>query len=195
MNMRHLRILLAALLIALLTACVSAGGRLQTAGTASVFDLQLDSELDWSRIKLPRQETWTIDGPMLNAMTIFSGIKPNEHVFQMAKERKNRPDGPWFRVGMRPDELETVILDALRDQGWTNVTGENLRPAKFGDVDGIRFDISLTHPSGLIYHGTAAAAERNNKLTVIFWRAPVEYYHGRDAAAVTKMLDGMRFVK
>ena len=40
---------------------------------------------------------------------------------------------------------------------------------------------------------TVAAAERNDRMTLLVWVAPKEYYHGRDAAAVDAMLDGMRF--
>ena len=41
--------------------------------------------------------------------------------------------------------------------------------------------------------GYIAAAERNDRMTLLVWVAPKEYYHGRDAAAVDAMLDGMRF--
>jgi len=191
---RHLGSLLLALAIVLLAACASPGGRLQKAGTATTFDMQLDSELDWSRIRAPRQELWTIDGTALNSLSIYSGVRQNEHVFMLARERKSRPDGPWFRTGMRPDELRDIILDALRGQGWTNVSADNLRPQRFGGVDGLRFDLAMTNPDGLMYRGTAASAEKGGKLTVLLWKAPKENYFERDAAAVNRMLDGMRFV-
>ncbi len=195
MKLSHLKILLISMCFLVLVACVSPGGTLQKAGTATTFDMQLDSDLNWSRIKGPRQELWTIDGATLNSLSIFSKVKPNEHVFMIAKERKSRPDGPWFRPGMRPDELRDVILDALRGQGWVNMTTENLRPHKFGSTDGIRFDIVHTDANGLIYKATVAAAERDQRLTILYWKAPQEHYYGRDVVAVNKMLDGMRFVK
>jgi hypothetical protein len=190
-----IKILATALFILILTSCAGAGGTLQKAGSANAFDMQLDSDMNWSRIKGPRQELWTVDGASLNSLSIFSKVKPNEHVFMMAKERKSRPDGPWFRPGMRPDELRDIILDALRGQGWTNMSSDNLRPHKFGTVEGIRFDIVHTDANGLIYKATVAAVERDQKLTVLYWKAPQEHYYNRDVATVNKMLDGMRFVK
>lgn len=194
MTLRHTFRLLPCLLLLLLVSCATPGGKLQKAGATTTFDMQIDTELDWARIKGPRQELWTIDGSALNSLSIFSGVKPNEHVFQQAKEKKSRPDGPWFRTGMRADEVRDIVVDALRGQGWSNVSAADLRPQKFGTVDGLRFELQLTNPEGLMYKGTVAAAERNGKLTVLLWKAPVEYYFDRDAAAVGRMLDGIRFM-
>lgn len=191
---RTLRLLVLLMLATLLASCATGpGGKLQAKGTSTVFDMTLDSSLDWARIKSRRQEVWTIDGLQLNRLIIFSKTKPNEHVFQMLRERKSRPDGPWYRPGMRLDELEKLVTDGLADQQWVGVNTTNLRPHAFGAVEGLRFDLQMTNPNGLIYRGTAAVAERNNLLTVLVWMAPKEHYYGRDMAAVNSMLDGMRF--
>jgi hypothetical protein len=116
-------------------------------------------------------------------------------VFLGTRERKGRPDGPWFRPGMRPDEVRDIILDGLRGSGWANVRASNLRPAAFGDVPGLRFELDLDNPSGLVYKGLATAAERDGRLTLLVWIAPAEHYHGRDVDAVSAMFDSLRFVK
>ncbi len=185
-----------ALLVLLLGACADAGGTLQHAGSADVFDMQFTTDLNWSRIKDPfkHQEVWTIDGVALNSLSIFSGVKPGEHVFMKTREKTSRPDGPWFRAGMRPEEIRDIVVDALREQNWVNVSSDNLRPQRFGTLDGLRFELAMTSPDGLIYKGAVAAAEKDGKLTLLFWKAPAEYYYGRDAAAVAKMLDSIKFV-
>lgn len=181
--------------VILLASCASQGGRLITAGDGiKVFDMQVDTSLDWARLKLPHIELWTIDGLPLNQFVIVSRVKPNEHVFLFARERKSRPDGPWYRPGMRPDEIRDVILDALRQEGWTNVSANNMRPAHFGSVAGLRFDAQLTQQNGLLYKGTFGAVERNGRLTHFFWTAPAEYYYERDIAAVNRMIDSLRFI-
>lgn len=191
----RLRALLLLLLFSLLASCATTGpgGKLQRSGSSKVFDMTLTSDLDWARVKSRREEMWTIDGMMLNRLSIFSNVKPDEHVFQKARERRSRPDGPWFRTGMRLDELQQLVVDGLVDQDWVGVSAMRLRPHRFGGVEGARFDLRLTHPDGLIYEGTAAVAERNGRLTVLLWLAPKEHYFGRDVAAVNAMLDGMRF--
>lgn len=180
--------------LAALAACATGGGnRLQAAGEAEILNIQIDTDLDWARMRATRMEQWTIDGAPLNQLNIISRVKPGEHVFLKARERKSRPDGPWFRPGMRPDEVRDIILDGLRGGGWVNVRASNLRPAKFGAVPALRFEIDLDNPSGLIYRGMVAAAENEGRLTLLVWLAPAEHYYGRDAAAVSKMLDSVRF--
>lgn len=193
---RTWRIALFASLLVLLSACASGGGRLVAAAQGvRVFDLQFDTSMDWARTRIPRIELWTIDGLPLNEFVVVSKVRPNEHVFLEARERRRRPDGPWYRPGMRPDELRDVILDGLRQDGWTRVSASNLRPTRFGAVAGLRFDAQLTHQNGLLYRGTFAAAEHEGKLTHFFWIAPAEHYYSRDVAAVNRMFDSARFVE
>jgi hypothetical protein len=190
----RLKWLLPAVLAMLLAAC---GGQqlVRAAQGVHVYDVAFDTNLDWSRERYSRMEVWTIDGMPLNEFVLVSKVKPDEHVFLGSHERRRRPDGPWFRAGMRPDEIRDVLLDGLRQDGWQNVTASNLRPARFGDVDGLRFDIQVTHGNGLVYRGMYAAAVHEGRLTHWFWLAPAEYYYGRDVAAVGAMFDSARFVQ
>lgn len=193
---RVLRPACALALLLLLAACAAGGGRLVTAGSGiRVFDMQVDTSLDWARMRLPREEVWTIDGVPLNRFVVFSQVKPNEHVLLEARERKRRPDGPWYRPGMRPDEVRDVVLDALRANGWANLQAGNLRPARFGNAEGLRFEAVMTSSNGLVYRGLFGAAERQGKLTHFFWAAPQEYYYGRDIEAVERMFASIRFVE
>ena len=184
---------LLAFALVLLVAC--GGQRLQKAGAASVFNLQMQTGLDWARQVAPRQEQWTIDGAPLNQLTLFSRIQPGEHVFLRAKERAWRPDGPWFRAGMRPDEVRDLVLDGLRGAGWANVEARDLRPVRWGDTPALRFELALDNPNGLVYRGLVTAAERDGRLTLLVWMAPAEHYYGRDAPAVGRMFDSLRFVE
>ena len=195
MTFRHARMTALLLPIVLLSACANPGGVLQAAGTVAVFDMQLTTDLSWARIKDPFQheEIWTIDGMALNSLSIFSGIEPGQHVFMLGKARSSRPDGPWFQTGMRPEEIRDIIVAAMQDQHMVNIVTANLRPQSFGGIDGLRFEFTMSNADGLIYKGTVATAEKDGKLDVLLWKAPAEYYYGRDVAAVDRMLDGMRF--
>lgn len=178
-----------------LASCAGQGGRLVPAGAGvRVFDLRVDTSLDWARIRQPRMEYWTIDGLPLNELVFVSAVKPGEHVFLAARERTRRPDGPWYRSGMRPDEIQDVILDGLRQEGWTQVVASGLRPARFGGSPGLRFEANLTHVGGLRYRGMFGAVVRNGRLSHFLWLAPAEHYYPRDASAVARMFDSMIFV-
>jgi len=187
-------IVLAALVV-LLAACASGSQLVKASQGVRVFDVAFDTNLDWSRERYSRMEIWTIDGLPLNEFVLVSKVRPDEHVFLGSHDKKRRPDGPWFREGMRPDEIRDVLLDGLRQDGWNNVVASHLRPARFGDVDGLRFDLEVTHGNGLVYRGMVAAAVHEGRLTHWFWLAPAEHYYGRDLAAVNAMFDSARFVK
>jgi hypothetical protein len=191
----RVRWLLFVFLIVLLSACASSNQLVKAAQGVRAFDVAFDTNLDWSRDRYSRIEVWTIDGMPLNEFVVVSKVRPGEHVFLSAREKKSRPDGPWFREGMRPDEIRDVLLDGLRGDGWTNVVASNLRPARFGEVDGLRYDLQVTHQNGLVYRGMAAAAVHDGRLTHWLWLAPAEHYYGRDLAAVSAMFDSARFVK
>ena len=128
--MRRVKFLLLGGLVALLAGCASSGRLVTAAEGVRVFDLQFDTGLDWARSRQPRVELWTIDGLPLNEFVVISKVRPNEHVFLAARERKSRPDGPWYRAGMRPDEIRDLLLDALRGDGWSHVAASKLRPAR-----------------------------------------------------------------
>lgn len=192
--MHALRIAVLAAFVFVLAACGPERNLVTARQGYVVYDIQLDTSMDWSRAKGQRVEMWTIDGIPLNRFLVIARIKPNEHVYLSSKETKSRPDGTWFRPGMRPDEIRDVMVDALISGGWTRVSTSNLRPAKFGTVDGLRFEITMTSDSGLIYKGMVGAAEHQGKLTHFSWTAPAEYYYDRDRVAVDKMFSTIRFI-
>ena len=183
----------ALLLIALagLAACAT-GGRLQTAGRTEVLGMTVDTSLNWARYAAPRQEAWTIDGTALNQLRLITDTRPGEHVFHLGRERRNIPQGAWYQPGLRADERHELLLAALREQGWAEVESSNLRPARFGTVDGLRFEFTMASQRGLRYAGTAAMFERDGTLTTIFWQAPLEHYHARDTAAVAALIDSIQ---
>jgi len=136
--MRAIRIAALALFASLLVACGSERNLVAAHQGYVVYDIQIDTSMDWSRAKGQRVEMWTIDGIPLNRFLVIARIKPGEHVYLSSKETKRRPDGTWFRAGMRPDEVRDVMVDALISGGWPRVSTSDVRPAKFGALDGLR---------------------------------------------------------
>ena len=193
MSATALRILLLSLFAVLLAGCASSGGgRLQAAGDAQVLNIALDTRLDWARVHAPREELWTIDGAPLNQLMIISKVKPGEHVFLNARERKSRPDGPWFRAGMRPDEVRDIVLVGLRGGGWANVRASNLRPAKFGKERGILFDLAATPQDGPFYRGLGGAFIADKKLNLVLFMAAEPHYFDKHKAAAQRLIDSIQ---
>ena len=185
----------AALLLGLCIAgCSATGGPLVRPGpNPAGGGLSIDSEMEWTRIPGQRYQTWTIDGELLNRLYLVPRVREGEYIFLGRRQTARRPDGPFYRRGMRPDELRDLVLDGLRMAGGVNVAGRNLRPADFGGREGLRFDFDLSNEEGLRYDGMAAAFEHENGLALAIFLAPGEYYYPRDAARVSRMLDTLRW--
>ena len=185
-------LLLAAVLV--LSGCATGGGPLVRPGPNPAGNrLTIDSEMEWTRISLPRHQVWTIDGELLNRLYLVPVVRERDYIFLGRRQTARRPDGPFYRRGMRADELAELIADGLRLAGAVNVEARNLRPATFAGREGVRFDFALANEEGLHYQGLAAAFEHEKGLALALFLAPSEYYYPRDAAKVSRMLDTLRW--
>lgn len=177
----------------LMTAC--GAGRLVQPGTADAGGIEVNTPMAWSRFAFSRYQIWTIDGIPLNRLYFIPMIRDGEHVFLERRASKRRPDGPVFRQGMRADEIRDLVLDAFSEGGAVGVASSELKPARFGDRDGLRFDFQASTDTGLLYRGKALAAEHDGGLALVVWMAPAEYYFERDAARVSQLLDSARLTR
>ena len=191
--MKHLRLLLLSVLIALLGACAS-GGPLVTPGrTTAGGGLSIDAGMEWTRMGGTREQLWTIDGPTLNSLHLIARVREREFIFLGERQTQRRPDGAFYHRGMRPDELRDLIVDGMRAAGAVNVEASNLRPVDFGGREGLRFEMAMDNESGLKYRAMAAAFEHEKGLALALFYAPAEYYYPRDEAKVSAMLDSLRW--
>lgn len=190
---REFQALAILILVLSLSACGGAGGPLVRPGpNPAGGKLMIDSEMEWTRLQTTRYQLWTMDGELLNRLYLVPTVREKEFIFLGQRQTKRRPDGAFYQRGLRPDELRDLILDGLRAAGTANVEARNLRPARFGSRDGLRFEFSLANEEGLKFQGMAAAFEHEKGLSLAIFMAPTEYYYPRDEAKVSKMLDTLR---
>lgn len=190
---REFQALAILILVLSLSACGGAGGPLVRPGpNPAGGKLMIDSEMEWTRLQTTRYQLWTMDGELLNRLYLVPTVREKEFIFLGQRQTKRRPDGAFYQRGLRPDELRDLILDGLRAAGTANVEARNLRPARFGARDGLRFEFSLANEEGLKFQGMAAAFEHEKGLSLAIFMAPTEYYYPRDEAKVSKMLDTLR---
>ena len=191
--MKHLRLLLLSVLIALLGACASGGALVTPGRTTAGGGLSIDAGMEWTRMGGTREQLWTIDGPTLNSLHLIARVREREFIFLGERQTRRRPDGAFYHRGMRPDELRDLIVDGMRAAGAVNVEASNLRPVDFGGREGLRFEMAMDNESGLKYRAMAAAFEHEKGLALALYYAPAEYYYPRDEAKVSAMLDSLRW--
>jgi hypothetical protein len=178
-----------ALLAALLAACGAPPGLVRPNEPTKVARIiEVRSPIEWARFRFYNGELWTIDGTALNRLLYLVNIRDKYHVFGAGKSTKRRPDGAYYRKGMDAGELEAVLRDGITQLGLSNVKTSNLHPVRIGDFTAFRFDVTFDVDNGLSYLGNVTFFERKEKLNLLWYSAPAEYYHPRDAAHVDKLL-------
>lgn len=183
-------ILIAAASAALLSACASISAAPpgpQTLG--GVHGVTLGQT--WSDVTAvmptgqPSVRLLTMDGPMLNRLYLVGGLSRGQGLIKAVSKEK---PVPTYRADMSPSELAEFTADTVVALGYQRVQTAKLRPAKFGAVDGLRFDIKAQTDSGLEISGVAQLCEDKEKLFLVLYLAPTEHYFAASLPEVEALL-------
>ena len=193
MNTSSARPLLAVCAALALSACVSITAA--PAGPYKVGAAQVTLGHEWSDISAimfqrpAKVRLLSMDGPLLNRLYVTDGLAPGEFMVKpMAKERPT----PTYRAGMSPNELVEFVTDSVSALDYQRVETDNLRPAKFGASDAVRFDIKAKSKEGLDVSATALVAEAAGRLYVVLYIAPTEHYYAAELPEVETVIGSVK---
>ena len=134
-------------------------------------------------------ETWTADGQMLNALTFFAGIENGSPLFRQTAEQEKRDKLPVFRSNMNStDVMELVEATYAKVVQTTLTKTRELRPAKFADTDGFRFEMSLVGKDEVDREATAIGTVRNGRLYLIFYQGARLHHYGLRQAQAERII-------
>jgi hypothetical protein len=94
---------------------------------------------------------------------------------------------------MTSRELVEFVVDSVAMIGYQTPEATNLRPAKFGDTDGVRFEIVTRTSRGLLIDSTALVAQRAGRLHLMLFLAPREHYYAATLPEVEKIFASVAF--
>lgn len=138
-----------------------------------------------------RVQSLTIDGLTLNALRFGADLEDGQALIKTTDREQLIP---VFRADMLPVEIAEFVQDTLTYAGLRDVELVNLRPEKFGTLDGLRADMTGAQVNGLKLSGTVKAAIEEEKLHLIFYYAPSEYYHGLHKDEVDQILASVKLL-
>jgi hypothetical protein len=144
----------------------------------------------WLGDRGPGVRLLTIDGPWLNRLYVVDGLRPGQSL-ERAPSR-DRPN-PAYRDNMTSRELVEFVVDSVAMIGYQSPEATNLAPAKFGDTDGVRFDIATRTKQGLLIDATALVAQRKGRLHLMLFLAPREHYFAATLPQVEKIFASVAF--
>ena len=185
---------LAASLAALsLGACVSIGD--VPAGDFASGGNQVKLGRQWSEVttlmpaRAKQMKVLSVDGPLLNRLYIVDGLP--EGAWLIKAPAKDKPT-PAVRKDMSARERIEFVADNVAAFGYQDVQTMRPRPAKVGDLDAVRFDLTARTPEGLEISGTAQVAQKDAKLFLILYLAPTEHYYAALLPEVESVMGSMR---
>lgn len=151
----------------------------------------VEPQIEWSRFSQGPIETWTVDGPALQAIYFFKGVKPGKALIKADEEEK----WPRFKSAMTAHEIMELVIDSLARMGYADLQPVNLRPAQFGPLPGFRFKFGFLYRSGLEGQGLAVGAVMEENLYLILYVGTRQYYYHQYADEVEKLIKSIRLVE
>ncbi len=156
----------------------------------------VEPQIAWNRSVQGKVEIWTIDGPSLAAVHFFNGIGYGQTLFPAYGKQKEKL--PKFKKDMTPNEVLEFIVDSMMAPGLPSPVGPNmkgtgaqtihLRPFKFGNHPGFRFELSFLSQEGLEYDGFVVGTIKDDKLYLICYTGTRQYYYPKYKESVEKII-------
>lgn len=191
---RSWRGFVAVLLLTAVTGCVGVarGYTLVQPGRHQMDDeFSVASNIAWNQLAYGKQHLWTINGPGLEAIWFYAGLKDGDALIVNVYEDE---DVPRFDSGMRPNEVMELIVDSIGLIGAVNVEGTGLRPAQFGSMKGYRFELTWQTSEGLIKRGLAIGTIKEEKLQLIVYLAADLYYYDKYVDEVESIIASVEMI-
>ena len=152
----------------------------------ALYSVEVDRE--WSRLQESGLETWTVDGPILEAIRFFDAVDDGDPLFHRFDDRKL----PTFDKRMTALEVQELVVDTLSQLGAASVQAKDLRPMRFGQYPGYRFALEFLSDGGLELDGVAAGAIVDERLYLILYTGTRIHYFPKYRDAVERLFTSVQ---
>jgi len=184
----------AAVLIALSLSACAIGPKIAPAGPYTTGSMTVDLKSDWNAIpfrsgKVKQAKVLTKDGTQLNAVYLFPDMKDGD---TLLREWRRENPVPKYDSAMSDLELTEFLKESLlKSGGYASLNLTNIRPDAYRGEDAIRFDMSGQTPAGLDVEGSAMLSVIDERLNIILFLAPSEYYAGKVRSEVDAIFNSV----
>lgn len=152
---------------------------------------QLVPQRSWNKVGSGKYQTWTIDGPALQAINIASGIADGEPLSEAYFGQESKD--PVFKDTMSPLEVVELYRDTLASRELAAFEYTNLGPDTVGSKQGFRFDFTYKTKSGLRMLGFAKAVIADGKLYFMAYTGSEIYHFPKHETDAIQVIDSLQF--
>jgi hypothetical protein len=179
------------LVVLLLTGC--AQYQLVNAGDSVAMGdaFTMKPQRAWSRIDHGHIELWTVDGPLLEQVVVYKGLKDGQDLLIPNPLGEKAEDFPTFQKEMTALEVRDLLEATFSRAQEVDVQTFEMKPWKFADADGFRFEYTFTTKSGLRKRGFTVGAIHDERLFMIVFSAAEIYYFDKYADELEKLVSSV----
>lgn len=163
--------------------------------TAIDGGMSVEPGVAWNRasstLRGDASERWTMDGPLLDSLTILNSVGDGTPLALLAAGDVSKA-APFRGTMTASDVMELVEATLSGGVHTAVVTTRDLRPVKLGAVDGFRFEGSYTAADAPAMAFSAVGAVRGGKLYLLFYRAARIYYFKAHLADFDRLVGSVR---
>lgn len=146
----------------------------------------VEPQISWSEATSGKTRIWTVDGSALQELRFVTGIDDGEALFIV--EGRDEAKNPKFRKGMTFLEIKELIADGLAVTGAQQLETKNLRPIRFGNHDGFRFEFEYVTKEGLEKSGVVVGSVVEERLYLIAYSGARAHYFANHRDHVEKII-------
>ena len=132
------------------------------------------NQLPHSPTQTSWDETWTRNGPLLDAMGFVGGLPDGETLLKQKKKADQRV--PVFRADMSPQDLVSMMEASYRVRGITVFEIESVDPADFLGGKGLKVQYKYAPNDGMSKKGVCVARVVDHKLYAIRLEGASSHY-------------------
>ena len=148
---------------------------------------RVNPEIAWSMEQNNTVYLWTVDGPSLEQLIFFPGVKDGAPLFTPANSSTAK-ELPVYQTSMTLVEVADLLEATLSRQGFHQMEKRNLRPTPFGGQEGFRFDFTFVSKDGLEYRGMAAGTVKSDQLYLVMYMGTQLHYFDKYAPVAERIL-------
>ncbi|MCD6073739.1 MAG: lipoprotein, partial [Rhodospirillales bacterium] len=157
----------------------------------------------WNKATVMGDERWTTEGNVLQEVA-FADIGHGDRLFNAPIHTPAFPPGvivsrvgenklPAYRADMTLFDVKDFIEATLVQVGALNVSISDMRPAKFGALDGFRIDIGYNMKTGLARRGFIVGVQTGGRLKLIIYSAAEVFYYARNLPEAERLVASVQF--
>jgi hypothetical protein len=157
--------------------------------------------MKWNKVTITdyrgNVEVWTLDGPVLNTLVFFTGVRDGEPLFTRAQRPgQAAPEKPAvFRATMNPVEVQELLEATVARYFQTTIAeGRNLKPVPIANGQGFRFETRLIGRDEVERDGVFVGTVRAGKLYGAWFQGAKLHYFSRYLPEFDRLLASAQLV-